>query len=122
MGAGYVPEDCLLSQRSQDRTRRLLEDCAAAHFNLVRVWGGGHYPEDYFYDICDELGLLVWQDLMFAGAGYELAPAFGANVREEIRDNVRRLRNHPCIVLWCGGGQVELASRPGPATSGCLSI
>ena len=110
MGAGYVPEDCLLSQRSQDRTRRLLEDCAAAHFNLVRVWGGGHYPEDYFYDICDELGLLVWQDLMFAGAGYELAPAFGANVREEIRDNVRRLRNHPCIVLWCGGGQVELAA------------
>lgn len=108
MGAGYVPEDCLLPRRSQARTRRLLEDCAAAHFNLVRVWGGGHYPEDSFYDICDELGLLVWQDLMFAGAGYELDRAFGENVRAEMWDNVRRLRHHPCIALWCGGCGTEL--------------
>ena len=113
MGAGYVPEDCILPRRSEARTRQLLEDCAAANFNLVRVWGGGHYPEDYFYDICDELGLLVWQDFMFARASYELDPAFGENIAAEVRDNVRRLRRHPCIALWCGNDGGEASAQAG---------
>ena len=68
MGADYIPEDNILARVTPERTRRLLEDCKAANFNAIRVWGGGYYPDDAFYDICDELGLLVWQDLMYACA------------------------------------------------------
>ncbi len=111
MGAAYLPEDCLLSRVTPARTRRLLEDCAAAHFNCVRVWGGGCYPQDFFYDICDELGLLVWQDFMFAQEAYPLTPSFAREVRAEVEDNVRRVRHHPCVALWCGGSQVEQEGR-----------
>ena len=68
----------------------------------LRVWGGGYYPEDWFYDICDELGLIVWQDFMFACAVYELTPEFKENIRREFIDNVKRLRHHPSLGLWCG--------------------
>ncbi len=107
MGADYIPEDNLLPRRSPERTRRLLEDARLANMNCVRVWGGGCYPEDYFYDICDELGLLVWQDFMFACAVYELTDAFDANIRAEFADNVRRLRHHPSLALWCGNNEME---------------
>ena len=107
MGAVYVPEDCLLSRVAPARTRKLLEDCAAANFNCLRVWGGGYYPDSFFYDICDELGLLVWQDFMFSRDGYKLTPAFAREVQAEVEDNVRRLRHHPCIALWCGGDETE---------------
>ena len=83
MGADYIPEDHLLGRTSPERTRRLLADCKAAHFNCIRVWGGGYYPEDWFFDCCDEFGLMVWQDFMFACGMYELTPAFEANVRAE---------------------------------------
>ena len=66
MGADYIPEDHLLGRVTPETTRKLLEQCKAANFNAVRVWGGGYYPEDWFYDLCDELGLMVWQDFMFA--------------------------------------------------------
>lgn len=75
MGADYIPEDSILFRRSPDRTRRLLEDARLAHFNTIRVWGGGFYPDDFFYDLCDELGLLVWQDFMFACA-FTIYPRF----------------------------------------------
>lgn len=65
-GGDYIPEDNLLSRVTPQRTRRLLEDAKLAHFNTVRIWGGGYYPDDFFYDICDELGLLVWQDFLYA--------------------------------------------------------
>ncbi len=107
MGADYIPEDNLLPRRSPGRTRRLLEDARTAHFNCVRVWGGGYYPDDYFYDICDELGLLVWQDFMFACAVYHLTKAFEKNIRAEITDNVRRLRHHASLALWCGNNEME---------------
>ncbi|MDE7299181.1 MAG: glycoside hydrolase family 2 protein [Lachnospiraceae bacterium] len=107
MGADYIPEDNILSRVTRGRTRRLLEDAVAANHNCIRVWGGGYYRDDYFYDICDELGLIVWQDFMFACASYELDDEFEANVTAELRDNVRRLRHHACLGLWCGNNEME---------------
>jgi beta-mannosidase len=108
MGADYIPEDCILSRVNKQRTRRLLEDAAAANFNVIRVWGGGYYPDDHFYDICDELGLVVWQDFMFACAVYNLTDEFEENIRAEITDNVRRLRHHASLGLWCGNNEMEM--------------
>lgn len=107
MGADYIPEDNILSRVTKERTRKLLEDAAAANYNCVRVWGGGYYPNDWFFDACDELGLIVWQDMMFACASYELDDAFERNVTEEIRDNVRRIRHHACLGIWCGNNEME---------------
>lgn len=107
MGADYIPEDNILSRVTGQRTRKLLEDCVAANYNCIRVWGGGYYLNDFFYDICDELGLVVWQDFMFACACYELDDEFEANITEEIRENVRRLRHHACLGLWCGNNEME---------------
>ena len=73
MGADYIPEDNLLPRVNGERTRHLLEACRDAHFNVIRVWGGGYYPDDFFYDICDELGLVVWQDFMFACCVYAVS-------------------------------------------------
>ncbi len=107
MGADYIPEDNLLARVTPERTRRLLEDAAAAHMNLIRVWGGGYYPDDWFYDVCDELGLLVWQDFMFACAAYRLTDAFEENLKAEFADNIRRLRHHASLALWCGNNEME---------------
>ena len=107
MGADYIPEDNLLPRVNPERTRRLLEDAKAANMNCVRVWGGGYYPEDYFYDTCDELGLLVWQDFMFACAVYNLTEDFEENIRAEFVDNIRRLRHHASLALWCGNNEME---------------
>ena len=107
MGADYIPEDHLLGRVNPDTTRKLLEQCKAANFNAIRVWGGGYYPEDWFYDICDELGLMVWQDFMFACAVYDLTPEFEANIRAEFVDNIKRLRHHASLGLWCGNNEME---------------
>lgn len=107
MGADYIPEDNLLSRCSPERTERLIKDCVEANFNCIRVWGGGIYPEDYFYDLCDRYGLLVWQDLMFACAVYEMTPEFADNIRQEARDNIKRLRHHAALGLWCGNNEME---------------
>ena len=107
MGADYIPEDNLLARTNPQRTRQLLEDAKAAHMNCVRVWGGGHYPEDWFYDACDELGILVWQDFMFACASYELTEKFEENIVAEFVDNIRRLRHHASLALWCGNNELE---------------
>lgn len=107
MGADYVPEDNILSRVNKERTRNLLEQCVAANFNTIRIWGGGCYPEDFFYDICDELGLVVWQDFMFACAVYHLTEEFEENICAEIVDNVRRLRHHASLGLWCGNNEME---------------
>jgi beta-mannosidase len=108
MGADYIPEDNILSRVTEKRTRKLLEQCAAANFNAVRVWGGGHYPSDAFFDICDELGLIVWLDFMFACAVYDLTDAFEANIRAELADNIKRIRHHPSLGLWCGNNEMEM--------------
>ena len=107
MGADYIPEDNILSRVTPERTRRLLEDAVLAHFNTIRVWGGGYYPDDFFYDICDELGLMVWQDLMYACAFYDLTPAFEKSIRLETEQNVKRLRHHASLALICGNNEME---------------
>ena len=113
MGADYIPEDNLLQRTSRERTRELLLQCKRANFNTVRVWGGGYYPEDWFFDLCDELGLMVWQDFMFACSVYELTPEFEANIRQEFIDNIKRLRHHASLALWCGNNEMEMFVKEG---------
>ena len=94
MGADYIPEDSLLPRVTRERTRRLLQDCVDANFNCLRVWGGGYYPDDFFFDLCDEMGLVVWLDLMFACNVYRLTDAFRENIRREAEENLTRVRDH----------------------------
>jgi beta-mannosidase len=110
-GASYIPQDAILTRVTAQQKTDLLVQTHHAHFNLIRVWGGGIYEDEHFYDQCDSLGLMVWQDFMFACAAYPASPAFLANVEAEVRENVRRLRNHPSIIIWCGNNEVDLAMR-----------
>lgn len=107
MGADYIPEDNILARVTPERTRRLLEDAALAHMNTIRVWGGGYYPDDAFFDLCDELGLMVWLDLMYACAFYDLTPAFERSIRLETEQNIRRIRHHACLAILCGNNEME---------------
>ncbi len=107
MGADYIPEDNIFSRINKERTRKLLEHCVMANFNCIRVWGGGYYPNDDFYDTCDELGLMVWQDFMFACANYRLTEEFEEQITRELRQNIRRLRHHASLGLWCGNNEME---------------
>ncbi len=109
MGANYIPEDQILPRATKERSRQLLEDCKAANYNFIRVWGGGIYPDDDFYDWCDENGLIVWQDCMFACSAYRLTPALEKTIRAEIIDNVLSLRNHASLGLICGNNEIESA-------------
>ena len=106
-GANYIPMDCLLTRVKPDDYDRLLESVAEAHMNMIRVWGGGIYEDDYFYQRCDELGLMVWQDFMFACALYPGNPEFMQSVAEEAAENIKRLRRHPSLVLWCGNNEIR---------------
>ena len=108
-GANYVPQDSFLPRVSRERRERLVASAATAGMNMLRVWGGGVYEDDDFYDLCDELGILVWQDFMFACAMYPGDSTFLKNVEQEAVDNVTRLRNHPCIALWCGNNEIDEA-------------
>lgn len=108
MGANYIPQDNILSRVSREGTEKLIQNCVQANFNCLRIWGGGYYPEDYFFDLCDEYGLLIWQDLMFACNIYVLTPEFEENIIAEVRDNVRRIRHHACLALWCGNNEMEM--------------
>lgn len=107
MGANYIPEDSIYPRCSRERSRKLIEQCVKANYNCIRVWGGGYFCEDYFYDLCDEYGLIVWQDLLFACGVYRLHKEFVQNVIAETKDNVRRLRHHASIALWCGNNELE---------------
>ncbi|MCW6026539.1 glycoside hydrolase family 2 protein [Stenotrophomonas sp. SRS1] len=109
-GANVIPFDMFPARVDAARIRRELTAARDANMNMLRNWGGGYYEDDAFFDIADELGLLVWQDFMFGGGmqpGYD--PAFRASVVHEARDNVRRLRHHPSVVLWCGNNEEETA-------------
>lgn len=107
-GANWIPADTFLDRIRVEDYARLLKDAAAANMNMLRVWGGGIYEPDVFYDLADELGICLWQDFMFACAAY---PTYDddylANVAQEVEDNVRRLRHHASIALWCGNNELE---------------
>jgi beta-mannosidase len=109
-GANTIPFDMFQPRVDKAQLRRVLQSARDANMNFLRSWGGGYYESDDFYDLADELGLLVWQDFMFGG-GMQPAydDAFRASVVAEARDNVRRLRNHPSLVLWCGNNEEEIA-------------
>ena len=107
MGADYIPEDNILSRITRERTKKLLEDCIFANFNSIRVWGGGFYPHDYFFELCDELGIIVFMDLMFACSAMPMTQEFYDNIKVEIVQNVRRFRHHACIGVISGNNEIE---------------
>ncbi len=105
-GSNWVPAECFIGSIRDEKYHRLIQQAVDANFNMLRVWGGGIYEKDVFYDICDRKGIMVWQDLMFACADIpEDDPAFVELTRKEITYQVTRLRNHPSIVYWCGGNE-----------------
>jgi beta-mannosidase len=106
-GANWIPADSFLSRVSDKKYVRLLNMAREANMNVLRVWGGGIYEEELFYDLCDELGILVWQDFMFACAAYPEDEAFIRNVKKELEYNVRRLQYHPSLLIWCGNNENE---------------
>ena len=109
MGANYIPEDCMPSRWSRHRTEALLRDCVDANFNMIRVWGGGFYPEDWFYDLCDQYGLLVWQDVMYACCFVDDAPELTEATKRELSHNLWRFSHHACLALLCGNNEIEEA-------------
>ena len=106
-GANYVPEEMIETWINADNTVRLLQEAKDAHFNMLRVWGGGIYPSDDFFNICDSLGILVWEDFMYAGTMYPYNEAFLENARIEAEEQVKRLASHPSLALWCGGNEIS---------------
>ena len=108
-GVNYIPQDIFLPRVKRSDYERILVAAADANMNMIRVWGGGVYEDNYFYELCDSLGLMVWQDFMFACAMYPGSSEFLENVKHEAIDNVKRLSKHPSIALWCGNNEVLAA-------------
>ncbi len=112
-GADVIPFDSFPNRVTTADYRRILESARDANMNMIRHWGGGYYETDEFYSICDELGIMVWQDFMFGNDWQPGTYAFKLNIEAEAEDQVRRLRNHPSIVVWCGNNETESAYRTG---------
>jgi beta-mannosidase len=107
-GANWIPADTFVTRIPPEQYDYLLRSARDVGMNMIRVWGGGIYEPDLFYDLCDKYGITVWQDFMFACSFYpSFDPAFMDNVRQEVADNVKRLRHHACLALWCGNNEVE---------------
>lgn len=104
-GANYIPQDNFLPRVTPGQYEKTILDAANANMNMLRIWGGGTYESDLFYQLCDRYGILVWQDLMFACSLYPAEGELLENIRQEAIDNVKRLRNHACIALWCGNNE-----------------
>ncbi|MFF2093922.1 glycoside hydrolase family 2 protein [Paenibacillus sp. NPDC058174] len=109
MGANYIPEDNVFGRISYERTEKLIKSCVEANYNCIRVWGGGYYCDDYFYDLCDQYGLIVWQDHMYACGNYDFNEQFKESIRLETIDNVKRIRHHASLGLWSGNNELEYA-------------
>ena len=106
-GANYVPEEMIETWINADNTLSLLREAKDAHFNMLRVWGGGIYPSDDFFNICDSLGILIWEDFMYAGTMYPYDETFLKNAEIEAVEQVKRLASHPSLALWCGGNEIS---------------
>ncbi|MCG8578583.1 MAG: glycoside hydrolase family 2 protein [Bacteroidales bacterium] len=108
-GANYIPLHNFQNKVSREKYEYYINTAVQSNMNMLRVWGGGIYEDDYFYELCDKNGLLVWQDIMFACGMFPVNDAFVHTVQEEVKDNVRRLRNHACIALWNGNNENEIS-------------
>jgi len=108
-GANYIPSDAFVTRVTPEKYEQLIGDAAKANMNMLRVWGGGFYENDLFYDLCDKYGIMIWQDFMYACSLYPGDDAFIENAKQEAIYNVKRLRNHACIALWCGNNECEAA-------------
>lgn len=106
LGANWIPADAIPARITPETVSDLLDSAVAANMNMLRVWGGGQYEPDYFYEMCDARGLLIWQDFMFACMPYPSDTAFLKSVETEINQQVRRLSHHASIALWCGDNEV----------------
>ena len=108
-GANYIPQDLFLPRVSDSKYRSLIASAKDANMNMLRIWGGGIYEKDIFYDLCDEAGILVWQDFMFACSMYPNTESLLDNIRLEAEENVKKLRNYASIALWCGNNEIDVA-------------
>ncbi|GEN76270.1 beta-mannosidase [Chryseobacterium hagamense] len=108
-GTNWIPGDSFSPRMTKEKYRKLIRDCKEANINMIRVWGGGIYEDDEFYKACDENGILVWQDFMFAGSFYPADENFRENVKAEVKDQIERLQNHPSLALWCGNNEIDEA-------------
>ncbi|MEJ6681449.1 MAG: glycoside hydrolase family 2 protein [Flavobacteriales bacterium] len=108
-GANYIPQDVFINQKSDEDYERLILQAKNANFNMLRVWGGGVYERDIFYELCDKHGILIWQDFMFACSMYPYDKSFIESVKAEVRFQVKRLRNHACIAHWNGNNEIAVA-------------
>ncbi len=108
MGADYIPEDNILSRVTKERTYKLIDDCKKANFNAIRIWGGGYYLDDFFFDACDEMGIVIFFDMMFACCMVNLDKEIEENIKAELYDNLKRLRHHASIALISGNNEVEI--------------
>ncbi|HMT96528.1 MAG TPA: glycoside hydrolase family 2 TIM barrel-domain containing protein [Ferruginibacter sp.] len=108
-GANYIPSEMFLPRLKKEDYRKIILAAKDANMNMLRIWGGGIYEDDAFYDLCDEYGIMVWQDFMFAGGMVPGDEHFFNNVKEEVKYQIKRLRHHPCIVIWCGNNEVDEA-------------
>jgi len=108
-GTNWIPSDSFTPRITKEKYQKLIKDCKEANMNMIRIWGGGIYEDDEFYKACDENGILVWQDFMFAGSFYPADGNFQKNVEFEVKDQIERLQNHPSLALWCGNNEVDEA-------------
>lgn len=108
-GTNWIPSESFPSSMSTEKYNQLLSSCKESNMNMIRIWGGGIYEDDLFYELCDEMGILVWQDFMFAGAIYPDDQEFLDNIKAEAVGQVKRLRNHPSLAIWCGNNEVKNA-------------
>ncbi|ROI04583.1 glycoside hydrolase family 2 protein [Chryseobacterium sp. G0240] len=108
-GTNWIPADSFSPRITKEKYQKLIKDSKEANMNMIRIWGGGIYEDEEFYKACDENGILVWQDFMFAGSFYPADEDFLNNVKEEVKDQVERIQNHPSIALWCGNNEIDEA-------------
>ena len=106
-GSDYIPNDIFPTRVTDEKYEMIIKSAVETNQNMLRLWGGGIYENDIFYDLCDKYGILVWHDFMFACSMYPVDSVFNENIKQEFRDNIKRLRNHPCIALWCGNNEMD---------------